>query len=138
MIAALLLLALQGAAAIDGLPIGALPRQDLPKRGCAAYLFTVGPTRAFAAMASPASLRIALDGKAVDLARAGGGGAEAHGLSRDGQYRADGIVARLSMTIVDRPDLAQGAAVTDAVLTLERAGKDAVAVPLAGMVGCTA
>ena len=137
MIAALFLLLLQ-TASIDGLPIGALPRQDLPKAGCAAYLFTTGTTRTFAAMAGPASLRIALEGKATDLPRATAGGAEAHGLARDAEYRAAGVTARLSMTIVDRPDLAQGAAVTDAVLTLERAGKDAVAVPLAGLVGCAA
>ncbi len=138
MIAALLLLALQAATSIDGLPIGGLPRQALPARGCAAYLFTTGTTRTFAAMAAPTSLRIAVDGKLVDLPRVAGPGAEVRGLAREGEYRVDGIAARLSMTIVERQDLAQGAAVTEAVLTLERAGKDAVAVPLAGLVGCAA
>ena len=137
MIAALLLLAVADpVASIDGLPLGGLPRQSLPATGCAAYLFTGGTTRAFAAMAGADSLRIALDGKVVDLPRVAQDGPVAHGLSRDSDYRAGEIVARLSMTIVDRPDLTQGAAVESALLSLDRPGKDAIAVPLAGLVGC--
>ncbi|MGJ3628006.1 hypothetical protein AB5I41_15295 [Sphingomonas sp. MMS24-JH45] len=62
------------ASSIDGLPIGALPRQDLPKAGCAAYLFTTGETRAFAAMVTPDRLRIVLDGRTLDVARTGQSG----------------------------------------------------------------
>jgi hypothetical protein len=136
MIAALLLLL--APTSIDGLPLGALPRQDLPRTGCAAYLFTTGPTRAFAAMAGADALRIALDGKVVDIARAGQSGMVRHGLSSDIDYRAEGVAARLSMTIADRADLTGGAQVTEALLTLERPGKDTIAVPLAGLVGCAA
>ncbi|MGJ3628005.1 hypothetical protein AB5I41_15290 [Sphingomonas sp. MMS24-JH45] len=42
------------------------------------------------------------------------------------------------MTIADRPDLAGGAQVSEALLTLDRPGKDSIAVPLAGLVGCAA
>ncbi|KQT32206.1 hypothetical protein ASG29_10275 [Sphingomonas sp. Leaf412] len=139
MIAALLLLALADPpATIDGLPIGGLPRQVLPPKGCAAYLFTIGQTRTLAVMAGADALRIALDGKPLDIARATATGPVAHGLSRDTEYRGTDVTARLTMTIEDRADLAQGAAVPDALLMLERPGKDAVAIPLAGLVGCAA
>lgn len=139
MIAALLLLlAADPVASIDGLPIGALPRQALPEKGCAAYLFTGGTTRAFAAMVAPESLRLAIEGKVIDLPRTTQDGPVAHGLSRDTEYRSGDVAATLSLTIVDRPDLTQGAAVESALLTLERAGRDVVAVPLAGLVGCKA
>ena len=135
MIAALLLLAAaQGG--IDGLPIGALPRQDLPKAGCAAYLFTTGETRRFAAMAAPDTLRLSLEGRTVDLPRTAASGRVAHGLSSETDYRAGDIAARLSMTIVDRPDLAAGAQVGEALLTLDRTSRDTIALPLAGLVGC--
>ena len=136
MIAALLLAALAQAPSIDGLPLGVLPRQSLPKTGCAAYLFTTGETRAFAAMAAPDRLRLSLDGKPLDLAPAAQSGPVRHGLSSDVDYRAEGVTARLSMTIVDRPDLTAGAQVVEALLTLDRAGRDSIAVPLAGLVGC--
>lgn len=138
MIAALLLAGLVQASSIDGLPLGALPRQDLPKAGCAAYLFTTGETRAFAAMVAPDRLRLSLDGRMVDVARTGQSGAVRHGLPSDSDYRAEGLAARLSMTIADRPDLAGGAQVSEALLTLDRQGKDSIAVPLAGLVGCAA
>ncbi len=138
MIAALLLAGLVQAGSIDGLPLAPLPRQDLPKGGCAAYLFTTGQTRAFAAMAAPDRLRLALDGKPVDLARTGQSGRVLHGLASETDYRGDGVAARLSMTIADRPDLAAGAQVQEALLTLDRTGKDTIAVPLAGLVGCGA
>ena len=35
----------QPLASVDGLPIGAIPKQDLPARGCAAYLWTASGTR---------------------------------------------------------------------------------------------
>lgn len=136
MIAALFLLL--APTSIDGLPLGVLPRQDLPKAGCAAYLFTTGPTRAFAVMAGADALRVALDGKTVDLPRAAQSGVVRHGLSSDTDYRAEGVSARLSMTITDRPDLTGGGQVNGALLTLERPGKDTIAVPLAGLVGCAA
>ena len=57
-------------ASVDGLPIGALPKQDLPAKGCAAYLWTRGPSQALIAMAvaDPATIRLTIDGKVQDFA----------------------------------------------------------------------
>ncbi|GAA4214930.1 hypothetical protein GCM10022253_08540 [Sphingomonas endophytica] len=138
---AFLLLAAQAAApapGIDGLPIGALPQQALPARGCAAYLFSTGTTRTLAAMATadPATLRLVLDGKTIDLPRTGATGAAQLGLNAESVYRAGDVVATVQMTVELRQNLTAGAAVPVATLRLDREGRDTVVVPLAGLVGC--
>jgi hypothetical protein len=141
MMIALLLAAAQVPApprSIDGLPLGGLARQALPAKGCAAYLFSTGQTKVLAAMAGPASLRIALDGTAADYARADAGGAEILGLPVEGTYRAGAVTATLDMTIARRDDLTAGAMVPAATLRIDREGRDTVIVPLAGLVGCRA
>ena len=42
---------------IDGLPLGAIPRQTLPEHGCAAFLWSVGTTRALVAWQAPTRRR---------------------------------------------------------------------------------
>lgn len=125
---------------IDGLPIGVLSRQALPAKGCAAYLFTTGQTRALAAMAiaDPASLRLVLDGKTIDLSHAGASDVAGGtlGFAPRTDYRADGVSVSLTMTVARRNDLRDGAIVSDATLMLERSGMDSVIVPLAGLIGC--
>lgn len=125
-------------ASIDGLPIGALPPQKLPARGCAAYLFTTGATRAFAAMATtdPATLTLAPGGTATALARTAAVGTTGRGFPASATFAAAGLSVTLSLTVADRPDLQNGAAVPEATLTLARAGADTVVVPLAGLVAC--
>ncbi|MBW6526038.1 hypothetical protein KZ813_04235 [Sphingomonas sp. RHCKR7] len=139
-----LLLALAQAApalppdSIDGLPLGTLPRQELPARGCAAYLFSTGQVRGLAAMVTgdPATLRIALDGTVRDLARAGAAGTVSLGLNAESVYRGGEVTATVQLTIESRPNLNNGAAVPSATLRLDRVGQDTVVVPLAGLVGC--
>ncbi len=138
---AFLLLAAQVAApapGIDGLPIGALPQQALPARGCAAYLFSTGTTRTLAAMvtADPGTLRLSLDGKVIDLPRTGAAGSAALGLNAESVYRAGDVVATVQMTVELRQNLTAGAAVPVATLRLDREGRDTLVVPLAGLVGC--
>ncbi|WP_394647752.1 hypothetical protein [uncultured Sphingomonas sp.] len=125
-------------ATIDGLPIGALPQQALPARGCAAYLFSTGTTRTLAAVATadPATLRLVIDGKVIDVPRTGATGTAPLGLNAENVYRASDLVATVNMTIELRQNLTAGAAVPSATLRLDRAGRDTVVVPLAGLVGC--
>ena len=125
-------------ASIDGYPIGGIGRQSLPAKGCAAYLFSTGETRTLVAMAAAdaGTLRIALDGQVRDYARAAPGAAVDLGFASQTRYIGGDTAATLSMTITRRPDLAQGAIVSDATLLVERAGKDGVIMPLAGMIGC--
>ncbi|MDQ2893320.1 MAG: hypothetical protein M3R64_09580 [Pseudomonadota bacterium] len=120
-------------------PLGAIGRQSLPASGCAAFLWSTAD-RALVAMAvaDPATLRLSIDGKTTDLARSGQQGAEALGFGATTSYAADGIAARLEMTIVSRENLSAGAQVPNASLQLDRAGRDTLIVPVAGLIGCAA
>lgn len=128
-------------ASIDGLPLGALPQQALPAKGCAAYLFTTGGTRVLAAMvtAEPGSLRVALDGRIADYPRADNadGRAAMLGFTPDARYAAGDVSATLDMRVEPRATLGQGAAVPGATLRIDRAGRDTIVVPMAGLVGCS-
>ena len=136
---ALLALALAAEAPpVDGLPIGVLPRQDLPAKGCAAYLFTTGTARAMVAMASaePAQLRLTIDGATIDVARASQSGEGGFGFAGTTEYVRAEVTATLNMTITPRGDIVGGAAVPEATLRIDRPGKDGVVLPLAGLIGC--
>ena len=134
-----LLLALQ-AAGIDGTPVGALPRQDLPVSGCAAYLWTSGEPRQLVAMASasPAQIRMTVDGKQLDLPRDREQGAGALGFAGTTHYKLGDVAATLDLTIETRASLAGGAVVPSATLSLDRPGRDSVVLPVAGLIGCAA
>ena len=126
-------------ASIDGLPLGAIPRQTLPEHGCAAFLWSVGTTRALVAMANadPAMLRLSIDGTITDLARDTQQGAAGFGFAETTAYRAGTTTATLVMTVAVRSDLKEGAAVPQATLRLDREGKDSLVLPVAGLIGCT-
>jgi len=123
---------------IDGLPLGELPKQGLPAQGCAAYLWSKGTTHALVAMANadPAALRLSLDGTVADYPRTAQQGVAGFGFDRTTTYQAGGVVAILDMTVQAEGDLTQGAAVPSGTLTLERAGKDSIVLPVGGLIGC--
>ncbi len=133
-----LLLSLQAAAGVDGTAIGALPRQELPATGCAAYLWNAGTAHALVAMASasPAQLRLVLDGKQLDLPRAGEDGAGALGFAASTRYRLGEVTATLDLTVETSAALAGGARVPAATLRLDQPGRDGVVMPVAGLIGC--
>lgn len=129
-----LLLALQAVPSL-----GALPRQNLPAKGCAAYLWSRADRRFVAvADAEQGSLRLSLDGKVTDAVRESQIGVAGYGLSERTVYRAGGATVTLEIAVAPRTDLSQGAAVPDATLTVERAGGDAIVHPVAGLIGCAA
>lgn len=127
---------------IDGLPIGAIPRQELPTRGCSAYLWTVtaGGSRALVAMAQtdPARLRLSIGGTITDLERSAQTGTAGYGFGTTADYGGESLRVQLTMRIETRETLAQGAVVREATLQLDRAGQDTVIVPVSGLVGCAA
>jgi hypothetical protein len=116
--------------------LGAIGRQDLPREGCAAYLWTLAEPRQMVAMAEPGLLRLTLDGKPVDLARTAAEGSAGLGLAATTRYAADGVSATLELTVQEQPNMTKGALAPAATLTVARAGGDAVVTPVAGMVGC--
>ena len=132
-IAAMMILILQ---AVVPLTLGAIGPQELPREGCAAYLWSLSEPRRLIAMAEPDRLRLDLDGKAVDLPRVAAEGVAGLGLSSTTRYATAGVAATVALAVVERPDVTKGGFVSDATLTLEPQGKDATVVPVAGMVGC--
>jgi hypothetical protein len=123
---------------IDGLPLGQLPKQQLPASGCAAYLWSDGTTKALVAMASadPAQLRLSIDGAITDLPRTAQQSTGGLGFAGTTTYQTGGVTVRLDMTIQTQRDLTQGAAVPTGTLTLQRPGKDIVVLPVGGLIGC--
>ena len=123
---------------IDGLPIGSIPKQDLPAKGCAAYLWTRGPSQALVAMAvaDPATIRLTIDGKIQDFALSAQNGEGGYGFSHTTEYKGGDVTATLDMTVVADSNLAGGARITDASLRIDRPGKDTVVVPAGGLIGC--
>ena len=126
--------------AIDGLPIGAIPTQSMPAAGCAAFLWTATGTRALVAMAGadPAQLRLSIGGTVTDLPRTEQHDAGGFGFAGTTQYQAGEVTAVLTMSIVTRGDLKDGASVPEATLRIDRTGQDSIIVPVAGLVGCAA
>lgn len=124
--------------ALQAVPtLGPLPRQALPPRGCAAYLWSRADRRFVAvATADPAGLRVALDGRVADAARESQAGLAGYGLGERTTYRIGDATLTLDMTVSPRADLTDGAAVPDATLTVARAGGDAAVLPVAGLIGC--
>ena len=115
--------------------LGTLPKQSLPDKGCAAYLWAVQDQR-FVAMVEPGRLRIMLDGKSTDLAAAEAGGGGTLGLASTTRYAGAGVTATLDMTITQRETLQDGAIVSDASIRLTRGDQDEIVVPVGGLVGC--
>lgn len=142
MIALLLALAAADApktvTSIDGLPLGGLPPQSLPTEGCAAYLFSAGKTRALAAVAAAqaGSLRVSIEGRAVDLVRTTQSGSAGYGFAGVTQYTGGGAVATLDLSIQTQRSLTQGAVIDQATLRVDRSGEDTIVLPLAGLIGC--
>lgn len=137
MIALLLAAAVQSAAPAAPTGLGAIGQQHLPAKGCAAYLWNPADRQLVAmATADPATLRIAIGGKTIDLARSGGGAAATLGFPEAADYVGGDLHVRLAMTIVQQDGLTAGARVPQASLQVERPGQDVLVLPVAGLVGC--
>lgn len=117
--------------------VAALPRQQLPAQGCAAYLWSVTDRRLVAmAVAEPGTVRIALEGAPTDLRRIGQAGPGGYGFGDTNSYMRGDVTVTLAMTVAARPDLSDGATVPQGTLTVARAGGDALVLPVAGLIGC--
>ncbi len=125
-------------ASIDGLPIGTIPRQELPTGSCAAFLWSQTPSHGLIMMvsASPAGVRFAPGGTVTDLVKVGQTGDAQFGLAATTDYAGGDYRVTVDMDIVKRGDLTDGAAVPTATVRVDQAGKDSVIVPAAGIIGC--
>ena len=125
-------------APLDGLPLAELPKQQLPAKGCAAFLWTASGTRTLVAMATadPAQLRLSLGGTITDLARASAQGEPSFGFANNADYGSGDVTVTLDMTIAARGDIKDGAPVPEGTLRLDRKGQDSVVLPVVGLIGC--
>lgn len=136
-----LLLALAAVAALPPpAPLGILPRQQLAAGSCAAFLWQVAdapPLLAMIKTVPTGGLRIVIDGREVELARAEvQPSAAVRGLSPAARYAGDGISVTTALTVEERANLANGALIPSGSLTIERTSGDAVVVPVSGMLAC--
>ena len=141
MIALLLAIAAQAAPLPSVAPsvLGSIGRQQLPAKGCAAYLWNATDRQLVAmAVADPATLRLSIGGRTIDLVRAATEGNATLGFGASTDYRAEGISARLTMEVVRQEGLTAGAKVPTGSLQVDRRGQDGVIVPVAGLIGCAA
>ena len=143
MISLALMLALQAAtpapAANPGPgPLGAIGKQKLPAKGCAAYLWSMDAARQLVAMATadPAQIRLTVDGKTTDYAMATQSAAIGFGFGGVTVYRGGDVTATLDMAVAVRADISAGATVTSATLRIDRPGRDTVVMPVGGLIGC--
>lgn len=122
----------------DAPALGPIGQQQLPAKGCAAFLWDSAPKRQLVAMATadPAQLRLRLDGKTVDVSRAAQRGAAGFGFAETIEYRGNDVTAVLDLTVQTRSDLTGGAVVPAATLRVERPGRDVLITPVAGLIGC--
>jgi hypothetical protein len=118
--------------------LGPIGKQALPAKGCAAFLWSNGPKRELVAMATadPAQLRLKLDGKTFDVARAAQQGAAGFGFAGSTEYRGADVTAFLDLAVETKQDLTGGGVVPAATLRIDRPGRDTVIAPVAGIVGC--
>ena len=143
MISLALMLALQAAAPSAATntgpgPLGAIGKQKLPAKGCAAYLWSMDAARQLVAMASadPAQIRLTVDGKTTDYAMATQSPAIGFGFGGVTVYRGGDVTATLDMAVAVRADISAGATVTSATLRIDRPGRDTVVMPVGGLIGC--
>lgn len=122
----------------DAPALGPIGRQALPTKGCAAYLWDNAPQRRLVAMAmaEPAQIRLQLDGRTLDVARAASQGTAGFGFAGVTTYRGADVTAVLDITVEARRDLAGGAVVPTGTLRVERPGRDTLVQPVAGLIGC--
>lgn len=126
------------AASIDGLPIGTIPRQELPKGSCAAFLWSQTPSHGLMMMisANPAGVRFAPGGTVTDLVKVGQTGESQFGIAATTDYAGGDFRVSVDLEIVKRADLSDGAAVPTATVRFDQAGRDSIIVPAAGLIGC--
>jgi opacity protein-like surface antigen len=118
---------------------GAIGQQQLPAKGCAAYLWSVADRQLIAmATADPGSVRVSLGGRTLDLVRIAGEAAGRMGFAGSAEYRGGDVTVRLSMEIVQQEGLTAGAKVPAGSLQIDRPGQDGIVVPVAGLIGCRA
>ena len=123
---------------VDGLPISSLPPQRLPAKGCAAFLWTRTPSMAPVAMAmtDPAMLRLSIDGKARDLPISAQNGIGGLGFSQVTEYKDAGVTATLQGTVRTDAGAPKSGSISDALLRIDRAGRDSFTIPVAGAISC--
>lgn len=116
---------------------GALDPQSMPRRGCAAFLWSVADRKLVGmATAEAGTLRMALGAKPVDYPRVAQSGEGGFGFATQTRYASGDVTITLDMTVSTRAELTDGGLVQQGTLTIQRTGADTVLVPVGGLIGC--
>lgn len=122
----------------DGLPLKSLDEPEMPKSGCALFLWTVSPVRKLVLTARrdrPAA-RIALASGPVELARAATQGPDVLGFTPGATYSDGSRTLAYELSIQQRPDVRNGALVPGGSLRFDMAGGESVVMPVTGLIRC--
>lgn len=93
---------------------------------------------ALVAMATtdPASLRLMVDGKVVDLPISAQNGIGGLGYSQITEYKGAGTTATLQVVVKSDAGTPKSGSISDATLRIDHAGRASVVIPVAGAIGC--
>jgi hypothetical protein len=127
--------ALALAAAVSQLGLGELPPQEMPPNSCALFLWDrASEKRVVMAVASPATVRVMRDGKAVDLPQIRADGTPVLGFAPQARYGDAAFSVGLNLDIVASEG--GGAVIRNGAVTVTGADGGAVVAPVAGLIGC--
>lgn len=122
----------------DGIPLDALPRQDLGTGQCALFIWKAGNEARLVLMArtDPQVARISLKGRPIDLARSDAPADPSGATFADAHYANGGVKVALAVTLEQRSALQGGAVVTGGILQLDLPGGESFVMPVAGLLAC--
>ena len=81
-------------------------------------------------------LRLSLDGKTADYPISAQNGIGGLGFSQITEYRGAGVVATLQGNVRTDAGAPNSGSISDGILKIERAGRAAIVIPVAGAIGC--
>lgn len=121
-----------------GLPLGEAPAVRLQSGQCALALWTLGApaTRIAIAVSQPASLRVNVNGRGLDLARSDYDGDPVFGHYPRQTWAGDGVLLTLRTGFSTREGMVGGAVTQDATLGYRGPDGEEMVIPVSGLVAC--
>ncbi|MBX3479206.1 MAG: hypothetical protein KF842_02320 [Caulobacter sp.] len=121
-----------------GLAFAELPPQELAAGQCALFLWarTSPPRRFLMATQNPASARVSLDGRTLDLPLSAWDGEAVYGVHETQTFAGEGVTLTVRFTAEERKGLVGGLVVPSASVEYRDAAGWETVIPAAGMIAC--
>lgn len=122
----------------DGIPLDALPRQNLTAGQCALFIWKAGNEARLVLMArtDPQVARVSLSGQPIDLPRTDTSIDASGAMFDNATYSNGSITVALSVMLERRSTLQGGAVVTGGTMRLDLPGGESFVMPTAGLLAC--